>query len=142
MYICIFWIKNTEKLFICFHFWATFSTTEHHWWRNNLFTLLRCNWPPYHLDKASARPLLLPGMCWTARSISYIAVTSHMFLATVPGNRSQEQPELSEQTTAILLQRMATALRLSLCFHKLSVMYTLIISRWTLVHGIAYVFYF
>ena len=111
------------------------SLTEHHSRLSSTLTILWCNCPPCHLDKASARPLLLSGICWTARSISWVAVNSHMFLANVPRNGSQERPELSKQTTAILSQWMTTALPLSLCFHRLSAIYTLIISRWTMVHG-------
>ena len=43
------------------------SPTEHHSRRSSSLTVLWLSSPPYHLDKASARPLPLPGICWTWR---------------------------------------------------------------------------
>ena len=148
-WLIIFWLLNTYRLCtlteLLWHFnqvstyiYIILCVTQFkdiYMRRSSLLTVLWLSSPPYHLDKASARPLPLPGIRWTARSISWVAVTSNMFLATVPRNGSQERPELSKQTTAMLSQWMTTALSLSLCFHRLSAIYTLIILRWTMVHG-------
>ena len=75
----------------------------------------------------------LPWIWRTVSSISWVAVMSHIFLATLPREESHERPDEMELTTAMLSQWMTMVLPCSLCFHKFKAIKTLIISRCTMV---------
>ena len=107
-------------------------TLHHDNWSNLLATSLDIP-PPYHRDSASAQMFFLPGIWMTVRSISWVAVRSHMFLATLPRNESQERPDKIELTTAILSQWITMVLPCNLCLHNFKAMKTLIISKCTMV---------